>query len=374
MDQRIQVGGLDVAASLHRFVVEEALPGSGVDPRRVLGRGRCPGPRPRAPQPGAARPARRAAAAHRRLAPGAPGRAGRRGLPGLPPRDRLPARRARRTCRSPPTTWTTRWPPSPVRSWSCRCDNARFAANAVNARWGSLYDALYGTDVVPQEGDLAPGDGYNTVRGDEVIARGRAFLDEHLPLAGGSHADATAYAVDGEGLAVTIKDDVVRLADPDQLVGYRGAAEAPEGIVLVHHGLHVEIQVDREDTIGSTDAAGVKDLLLESAVSTIMDLEDSVAAVDADDKVGRLPQLAAADGGHAGPGGQQGRQDLHPGDEPRPDLHDPVGRRGHPPGPFAAVHPPGRPPDDHRRGARPQRRRGARGDPRRPDDGARQPA
>ena len=163
--------------------------------------------------------------------------------------------------------------------------NARFATNAVNARWGSLYDALYGTDVVPREGDLAPGDGYNTVRGDEVIARGRAFLDEHLPLAGGSHADATSYAVDGEGLAVTVKDDVVRLADPAQLVGYRGAAEAPEAVVLVHHGLHVEIQVDREDTIGSTDAAGVKDLLLESAVSTIMDLEDSVAAVDADDKV-----------------------------------------------------------------------------------------
>ena len=163
--------------------------------------------------------------------------------------------------------------------------NARFATNAVNARWGSLYDALYGTDVVPREGDLAPGDGYNKVRGDEVIARGRAFLDEHFPLASGSHADATSYAVDDDGLAVTVKDDVVRLADPAQLVGYRGDAASPEAVLLVHHGLHVEIQVDPDDAIGSTDAAGVKDLLLESAVSTIMDLEDSVAAVDAEDKV-----------------------------------------------------------------------------------------
>ncbi len=130
-----------------------------------------------------------------------------------------------------------------------------------------------------------PATGYNKVRGDEVIARGRAFLDAHFPLAGGSHADATSYAVDGDGLAVTVKDDVVRLADPAQLVGHRGSPEAPEAVVLVHHGLHVEIQVDRGDAIGATDAAGVKDLLLESAVSTIMDLEDSVAAVDADDKV-----------------------------------------------------------------------------------------
>ncbi len=137
----------------------------------------------------------------------------------------------------------------------------------------------------PQEGELAPGDDYNKVRGDEVIARGRAFLDEHFPLDSGSHADATSYAVDGEGLAVTVKDDIVRLADAGQLVGYRGSADAPEGVVLVHHGLHVEIQVDPDDAIGSTDAAGVKDLLLESAVSTIMDLEDSVAAVDAEDKV-----------------------------------------------------------------------------------------
>lgn len=169
--------------------------------------------------------------------------------------------------------------------------NARFAANAVNARWGSLYDALYGTDVIPTDGDLAPGEAYNTVRGAEVIARGRALLDQHFPLDGGSHADATSYAIDpdnhgaGGSLAVTTSDGVRRLADPTQLVGHRGAAEKPDAIVLAHHGLHVEIQIDPDDTVGSTDAAGVKDLLLESAVSTIMDLEDSVAAVDAADKV-----------------------------------------------------------------------------------------
>jgi malate synthase len=163
--------------------------------------------------------------------------------------------------------------------------NARYALNAANARWGSLYDALYGTDVVPQDGDLAPGDSYNKVRGDEVIVRGRGFLDQHFPLVGGSHADATSYAVDGDGLAVTVKDDVLRLSDPDQLVGHRGDAGAPEAFVLLHHGLHVEVQIDRDDAIGKTDAAGVKDLLVESAVTTIMDLEDSVAAVDAEDKV-----------------------------------------------------------------------------------------
>ncbi len=163
--------------------------------------------------------------------------------------------------------------------------NARFATNAVNARWGSLYDALYGTDVVPHDGDLAPGEGYSRVRGDEVIRRGREFLDAHFPLADGSHADAEQYAADGDGLAVTVAGDVRRLADPAQYVGHRGAPDDPEAVVLVHHDLHVEIQVDPDDEVGSTDRAGVKDLLLETAVSTIMDLEDSVAAVDAEDKV-----------------------------------------------------------------------------------------
>ena len=190
--------------------------------------------------------------------------------------------------------------------------NARFATNAVNARWGSLYDALYGSDVVPQQGDLAPGDGYNTVRGNEVIARGRKLLDDHFPLTGGSHADATSYAVDADGLAVTVKDDVVRLADRGRLVGHRGLSETPEAVVLVHHGLHVEIAGrprprDRLDRCRRRRGPAA-----ESAVSTIMDLEDSVAAVDRGRQGRRLPQLAAADGGHPRPRGDQEREDLHP--------------------------------------------------------------
>jgi len=163
--------------------------------------------------------------------------------------------------------------------------NARFATNAVNARWGSLYDALYGSDVIDRGGDLAPGTSYNAKRGAAVIARGRELLDAAAPLAGASHAEVDGYAVDGEGLAAQVGDRVVRLADPGQLVGHRGSAARPEAILLRHHGLHVEITVDREHAIGATDRAGVSDLVIEAALTTIMDLEDSVAAVDAEDKV-----------------------------------------------------------------------------------------
>jgi malate synthase len=163
--------------------------------------------------------------------------------------------------------------------------NARFATNAANARWGSLYDALYGTDVIPHDGELAPGREYNPKRGAVVIERGRALLDDCAPLADGSHVDATSYTVDGDGLAVGLKDGPVRLRDPGRFVGYRGDPAQPEAIVLVHHGLHIEIDIDRGDPVGATDPAGVKDIVLEAAVTTIMDLEDSVAAVDAEDKV-----------------------------------------------------------------------------------------
>jgi malate synthase len=163
--------------------------------------------------------------------------------------------------------------------------NARFAVNAANARWGSLYDALYGTDVIDLSGELAPGSSYNPVRGAEVIRRGRALLDEFVPLAGGSHTDVTEYAVGPRGLSATLADATVTgLAELAQYVGHRTGARL-EAIVLVHHGLHLEILLDRADPIGSSDAAGVKDIVLESAVTTIMDLEDSVAAVDAADKV-----------------------------------------------------------------------------------------
>nr|BFE55619.1 malate synthase G [Dactylosporangium thailandense] len=163
--------------------------------------------------------------------------------------------------------------------------NARFAANAANARWGSLYDALYGTDVIPEDGGKEKGSSYNPTRGAAVIAHGRAFLDEHFPLERGSHADATGYTTSGGVLTVALGASSSPLQDPGQYVGHRGDSAGPEGVLLVHHGLHVEIQVDRLHPIGKDDAAGVKDLLLEAAVSTIMDLEDSVAAVDAEDKV-----------------------------------------------------------------------------------------
>ena len=163
--------------------------------------------------------------------------------------------------------------------------NARFAANAANARWGSLYDALYGTDVLPEDDGCDRGTSYNPRRGAEVIRRARSFLDEHFPLADGSHADARGYAVEGGALVVTLQDGATELSEPNQYVGHRGEAAAPEGVLLVHHGLHVEIQVDRDHPVGKDDPAGVKDLLVEAAVSTIMDLEDSIAAVDTADKV-----------------------------------------------------------------------------------------
>ncbi|UPW17658.1 malate synthase G [Agarivorans sp. TSD2052] len=164
--------------------------------------------------------------------------------------------------------------------------NARYALNAANARWGSLYDALYGTDVLDQSGELAPGASYNPARGAAVIAYGRAFLDEHCPLAHGSHTDATDYRVLSGGLLVCLKDGSnTTLVEASHFAGYQGEAEQPKVILLQQHGLHIEIQFDAEHQIGSQDTANIKDIVLESALTTIMDCEDSIAAVDAADKV-----------------------------------------------------------------------------------------
>ncbi len=163
--------------------------------------------------------------------------------------------------------------------------NARFALNASNARWGSLYDALYGTDVIPETDGAEKGGSYNRVRGDKVIAFAKDFLDKAVPLEAGSHADATAYVVDGDKVVVTVNGQPTSFADPTAFVGYTGEASAPSSILLRHHGLHIDILFDPNSPIGSTDKAGVKDVELESAVTTIMDFEDSVAAVDAEDKV-----------------------------------------------------------------------------------------
>ncbi len=164
--------------------------------------------------------------------------------------------------------------------------NARFALNASNARWGSLYDALYGTDAISEADGAEKGQGYNKVRGDKVIAFARAFLDEAAPLSAGSHADSTGYKIVDGTLIVSLKGGSNSgLRDDAQLIGFQGDAAQPIAILLKHNGLHFEIQIDASTPVGQTDAAGVKDVLVEAALTTIMDCEDSVAAVDADDKV-----------------------------------------------------------------------------------------
>ncbi|MDQ2103121.1 malate synthase G [Azospirillum isscasi] len=286
MTERIQVGGLQVATELHRFIENEALPGTGVSPEQFWSG---------------------LDAILHDLAP--------RNRALLARRDELQAQidewyRSRRgqpldraahteflkdigyllpegpdfavtTENVDPEISTTAGPQLVVPVM-----NARYALNAANARWGSLYDALYGTDAIPDTDGAERGAGYNPKRGEKVIAFARNVLDRAAPLSDGSHADAAGYTVEDGRLLVALKDGrTTGLAEPEKLVGYAGEASAPTGILLANNGLHLEIRIDRSHPIGKTDAAGVADLLLESALTTIQDCEDSVAAVDAEDKV-----------------------------------------------------------------------------------------
>jgi len=163
--------------------------------------------------------------------------------------------------------------------------NARFALNAANARWGSLYDALYGTDMISEDDGAERGGAYNPVRGDKVIEFSKNFMNENFPLSNGTYQEIAAFQIADGNLEITLKDQTkVTLADNDKFVGYSGDIENPTGILMKNNNLHVEVQIDREDAVGKDDLAGIKDILVESAVTTIQDCEDSVAAVDGEDK------------------------------------------------------------------------------------------
>ena len=165
--------------------------------------------------------------------------------------------------------------------------NARYALNAANARWGSLYDALYGTDVISEDHGATKSGGYNPIRGAKVVAFARNFLDQSVPLSKGSHRDAISYSVEPGGrLLIKLSDGTsTNLSEENQFVGYQVDGNSPKAILLRNNGIHIHIDIDKSKTIGSTDPAGINDVVLESALSTILDLEDSIAAVDADDKV-----------------------------------------------------------------------------------------
>jgi malate synthase len=289
MTDRIAAGRLQVASVLHRFIEDQVLPGSGLD-REAFWRGFDALAHDLAPKNAALLAERDRLQAELDV--------WHRANPG--PIGDMPAYRA----------FLKRIgylvePVGPVRCQAANVDaelarqagpqlvvpitNARYALNAANARWGSLYDALYGTDVIAESGGAEKGRGYNPARGQKVIEYARAVLDQAAPLATGSHRDATAYRVESGRLAVALKggtsSGLADVAGAAGFVGFQGDAAAPSAVLLRHHGLHLEVRIDHDHPIGRTDAAGVADLVLEAALSTILDLEDSIAAVDADDKV-----------------------------------------------------------------------------------------
>ncbi|WP_114393076.1 malate synthase G [Oleisolibacter albus] len=285
MSQTVDVHGLRVDAGLHRFVESEALPGTGLDPATFW--------------TGFAALATDLTPTNRAL---------------LAERDALQAHidawhQARRGQDFDPAAYesflreigylvpegpdfhigTTNVDPEVARVAGPQLvvpvTNTRFALNAANARWGSLYDALYGTDALGIVGDPSV-KGYDPVRGAAVIAKGREILDQAAPLSGGSYADVTGFRVNNGTLVVMLASgSEVGLTDPDKFAGYRGEPAAPTAILLRNHGLHLEIVIDRSHRIGKDDAAGIADVVVESALTTIMDCEDSIAAVDADDKI-----------------------------------------------------------------------------------------
>ena len=281
---RIQLGGLAVARDLHDFVADELLPAAGIDAATFWGGLERLvaefGPRNRALLAVRADLQERLDEWHR-AHPGSPDpevyTAFLREIGYLEPE---PADFAIGTAGVDPEIAEVAGPQLVVPVL-----NARYAINAVNARWGSLYDALYGSDAIPEDDGATRDGAYNPVRGARVVAYVRAFLDQAAPLERGRHADVRRYTVTDGRLVAELGDGTrTGLVDPAQLRGYRGAVEAPDAVLLEHHGLHVEIVVDPQHPVGAADLAGVRDVVVEAAITTIVDLEDSVAAVDAEDK------------------------------------------------------------------------------------------
>ncbi|MEU4650308.1 malate synthase G [Nocardia fluminea] len=285
MTERIQVGGLQVARILHEFIESEAIPGTGIDSAAFWSGAEAVvdglAPRNRALLAERADIEEKIDQWHRaNRGPGYDKPAYKQFLTEIGYLRPEPADFTIGT-QNVDTEIAAQAGPQLV----VPVMNARFAINAANARWGSLYDALYGTDAIAEAGGAEKGRSYNKVRGDKVIEWAREFLDNAVPLITGSHVGTTSYKIVDGALEVGLGDGTrTGLVDASALVGYLGRPADPTSILLAHNGLHIEIQIDPESPVGSTDTAGVKDLILESAVTTIVDFEDSVAAVDAEDK------------------------------------------------------------------------------------------